>query len=521
MLSAELTCLGIVYLTLGMGTRCAITDLGNSAGTRNVNIVDNLSFGEYQTDLASLELSVDLGFASLTSSTAYTDRTEDNGIISTGLYESIVAGFPPAYGGYPRMTVNAPVTASDEVFTQEVRLVSQGDSKINWILGGFYKDQKRGSTFFDEMFGLNDYFIAAGLGAFTPADPFYHDHPFEFVRTVDFEDIAVFGELSYQITDAWQVTGGVRFFWQDFSQDVRIRFPYCGAYCATDGVDPLGTTEGTISESISDSIFKFNTSYDFHDDLMAYFTFSQGFRHGGANSLPTAGFFAVDPSLIPYEGDSIDNWEVGLKGNLADGTVAYTLSAFRENWDNIQLDAFLSLGIPSVVNGKGARSQGLEFEMQANLSDNMELNFAYAYTDAEIVDNDLVASGFALVPVSEGDAIPGVPKHAFSVFANYTMPLTNGSELLFHADGSYRTEFETTYNPGFVSHAILDGYEVINLVVNWKMDKYVVGLYINNLTNVEAVTAVSTQQAAADPSSSWAYVMRPRTIGISGSYRFD
>ena len=493
-----------------------ISDLVTSDGPKNVHDIDNDSFGEHETDLVSLEATVDMGFATLTSSTAYTEGESDNYINSSGLYYSLEANFG-TYFGFPRITALSPVVATDKVFTQELRLVSQGDSKIDWILGGFYKDQSRKSVFTDTLFGFNDWLIAGGLDFLTPVDPIYNDTPYEFVRSVDFEDIAVFGELGYHITDAWQVTGGIRVFWQDFSQDARIRFPYCSFYCASDGADLLGTTQGISDDSTNDYIFKVNTSYDFHDDHMAYFTFSQGFRHGGANALPTTGPFAVDASLIPYDADEVDNWEVGLKGNLADGKVAYTLSLFRADWDKIQLDAYLGpLLTPSVVNGESARSQGLELEMRASPNENLDLNFSYNFTDAELRDNTLLAD----VPVSKGDAIPGVSEHAFSIFADYTMPLTNGSKLLFHVDGSYRSDFETSFNPAHLSYAKLDGFEVINLALNWSMDKFVVGLYVNNLTNEEGVAAVSTQQAADFLPSAWAFLMRTRTIGISGSYRF-
>ena len=61
---------------------------------------------------------------------------------------------------------------------------------------------------------------------------------------------------------------------------------------------------------------------------------------------------------------------------------------------------------------------------------------------------------------------------------------------------------------------------MINLALNWSMDKFVVGLYVNNLTNEEGVAAVSTGQAADFLPSAWAFLMRTRTIGISSSYRF-
>ncbi|NIB38402.1 TonB-dependent receptor [Pseudomaricurvus alkylphenolicus] len=494
-----------------------ITDLESNNGPEYVHDIDSLSFGEAESDLVSLELSFDLGFATLTSSTAHTEIEVDNSINSTEIYVGIEqdTGF---YSGYPRISTISTVIATDEVFTQEFRLVSQGESNIDWVVGAFHKDQERGSLFADEMVGFNDWLIAGGAAAdpfgYAPvSNPSYVDIPIEIARSVSFKDMALFGELTYHITDQWQLTGGARFFKQDFEQDVRVRLPYCSVWCADDGEDLLGTSTSSSQKDFQDSIFKINTSYQMTEDHMAYFTWSQGFRHGGANAIP----FNEDASLNAYDADTLDNYEVGLKGYLADNSVSYTLSLFRSNWDDIQLDAFVGpLLTPAALNGEGARSQGLELDVKANLSENLVVSVGYTYTDAELTDDAVLAG----VTAEKGDGIPGVSKQGISLFADYTLPLSD-SEIIFHADASYRSDFETSFNSSFGNYAKLDGYEVVNVAVNWITEKFTVGGYINNLTNEEGVTATSTELAGALAESGFAYVMRPRTLGISATYRFE
>ena len=134
---------------------------------------------------------------------------------------------------------------------------------------------------------------------------------------MNFRDVAVFGEVTRHVSDRWQVTGGFRQSWQDFSQDNAIDFNILG-----DGYSIRAASESTFN----DSIFKLNTSYDISDEAMLYFTWSQGFRHGGANGFPTTGPYGVDASLLEYVPDEADNFEVGLKGTSADQRIRYSVA---------------------------------------------------------------------------------------------------------------------------------------------------------------------------------------------------
>ncbi len=490
-----------------------ITNLASYSGPSNESEQERIANHQYETDMLNLEVTADLGFASLTSSTSWTENETDSEIRSSELYRSLDQDLD-LYFGFPRITAYSNVFNQDEIFTQEFRLVSQGDSKVDWIVGAFYKQQDRDGGFDDKLSGYNDWLLAQGFGEFTPVDPAYNDTPAEFVREVDFDDLAVFGELTYHVTDDWQLTAGARYFEQDFEQQVRIRFPYCSLFCAADEEDLLGTTEESSEQDFDDLIFKFNTSYYLNSDHMAYFTFSQGFRHGGANALPLAGTFAVDPQLIPYEADEVDNWEVGLKGYLASQQYSYTLSYFRSDWDNIQLDAFLGLLLmPGAINGESARSQGVEFEIKGNVSERLVASFAYSYTDAQLEDTVDLAG----LPAFSGDSLPGVSEHSLSVFADYTLPLSGGSNVVFHIDASYRSDFETTFNASQPSYAELDGFELVNTSATWNVDQFSVVAFINNLTDEEGVTAVYT---AYYPETAFAFIKRPSTYGLTITYDF-
>ena len=493
-----------------------IEDVETSSGPSNVNEMRSHSTGEITTDLAALEITTDFGFATLTSSTAFTRSESDQQLDVTDLYEALDI-WSGLYFGFPRILGTSSIPSTDDVFTQEIRLVSTTDSSVDWLVGGFYKNQDRDVRFSDTLPGYNDWLIAAGFPEFTPVDPVYNDIPFDFVRAVEFEEIAVFGELTFHVSDRWQITTGARVFWQDFSQDSVLRFPYCSFFCAEDGEDLLGSSFLENDADFQDNIVKLNTSYDISENQMIYATFSQGFRHGGANAFPTTGPFAVDPELQVYKPDELDNFEIGIKGGSSDNRFTYTVAMFRSDWENLQLDTFLGLlASPGVVNGGDARSEGVEISLHGQVSDNFAVDFGYSYTKAELSED----AAFDAIPVFKGDRIPGNSENTFSLSADYTAPLSGGNQLVFHIDASYRSDFQTMYNSLHDNFAELDGYEVINLAVNWQSEDWSVGLFGNNLTNVEGANATQSGRISEAPWSGLAWIMRPRTIGLTVSKDF-
>ena len=476
---------------------------------------------EFETDMVSLEVSVDLGFASLTSATGYSKADQDNAHDVSGLYDAITG----LYFGFPNARIAAPsITSTEaEVVTEELRLVSQGDGPWDWVAGFWYKDQEQTAAFDDKFLGFSTWaadptssgsliaqlygqptvqaFFAAFYGGDTNADPYIQR------RTLKFEEKAVFGELTYHVTDAWQVTAGFRQFWQDFSQDNRIDFSVIG---------PGFTTDEQTSANFNDHILKVNTSYQINDDHMVYFTWAEGFRHGGANGFPIVGPNAVDASLLIYDQDEATNYEIGAKGFLFDGRARYSAAIYRIDWDEPQLDNFLGpLAVPSVLNGNKARTQGIEFEMNAQWTDNLSMTFGYSYTDAELKSGFAVTGGAQVG--NDGERLPGVPKHQISWAANLFQPLNNNSELHYYINGSYRSSINTNFNSTFRDFASLDGFAIVDAGINWNWDKWSIGAFVNNIGNEEALSGVNISRDTFDDTG---WVGRPRHYGITASYSF-
>jgi outer membrane receptor protein involved in Fe transport len=279
-----------------------------------------------------------------------------------------------------------------------------------------------------------------------------------------------------------------------------------------------GATAAQNDAEFDDQLFKFNASYDVNESTMVYFTWSEGFRHGGANSFPTAGFAGVDPSFITFEPDEATNLEVGVKGSIG-GSSRYSLAVYQINWDQIQLDVYAgALGIPGVINGDEATSQGFEFEIFSQLSDELSLDFGIGYTSAEISKDAGLLNFSDAIIAADGDPLPGVPELQFSVNLDYYHSLDGSGELHYNLNGSYRSSAETNFNENFGNYTELDAFSKWNASLTWKNNAVAVTAFVRNLTDEAGLTGVQNGRSAY---SHVGFIGRPRSIGVRVSYNFD
>ena len=486
---------------------------------------------ESNVDSVALDIEWDFGFGTMTSATSYYEVSEDSVNDITGDMEvtqseggTSIMNF---YFYYPRVTHRGDVVVRNDGFAQEVRFVTDWDRRWNVVLGAFYQDMKADIHLSDFTPGLSAWDQSVFYYGFN-----HTTHPdliFDFDRQVQFEDLAVFGEFSYQITDMWQVTGGVRAFFQELEIDLLQRLPFCGPYCANDLTELAGTTSITdMKEEVDDQIFKVNTSFDVNENTMVYFTWAEGFRRGGANSVPIAGSIASLPEFQTYKPDQVTNYEAGIKGRLWDNRMSYTLAGFFIEWEDLQFDAFTPGFVPAVFNGSEAESIGIELELDAQINEALSVNLGYAYTDAEasadkeIIDLDL--GGGQLVSsnqVFDGDPVPNVPEHMLTLGLDYTQPLTIGNSwaLNWHVDGSFRDEAQTTFNSLAENYFTVDSFWLWNGSVTLSADNWDLGLFVRNIGDEEGITG-GQGAAFSGTRGQFFYTARPRTVGLSFNYRF-
>jgi iron complex outermembrane recepter protein len=479
-----------------------------------------------RVDLGSLVATVDVGFATFTSATSgYETRTmgtQDN------TYQWYIPGgtnFLTYYNNYPRTIAVEQNTILGKGFVQELRLVSNGTHTFDYVIGAFFEKQTQDTVQNQWFPGIQQYYAAIGAQS---ANPQFGDQTLNITMDTKFFDRALFGELTWHITPAWQLTGGMRYYSQSFDVNFSETLPFCGSYC--------GNSNGAFfvynAQDKKGPLYKLNTSYDFSSNMKAYLTFSEGFRRGGATGLPEQGIYASLPQYFTYAPDFARNYEVGIKGSTAESRLAYVADLFLVNLDDFQFNSFSPSGLPSVYNGSKARSKGGEVQLTARITSRVTASLAYSYTNASVVEAtniyDLPAFGgpgstpVLAVSIPEGTRLPGVPKSVVNIAVDYRVPLgSSGWTTDLHADGVYRTSAPGAIPGVYVSGWTMESAKIINAGITFDNGRRLaLDIFGTNLTSDPAISGAVGVQGLPLNTLHYVTVTRPRTIGLSARYRF-
>ena len=280
-------------------------------------------------------------------------------------------------------------------------------------------------------------------GGIRPSLNPYPDLSFTLDRHVTFTDFALFNETSYHFTDKWQATAGARIFWQHYDQTLDQTLPMCGPFCSESGTDPTGLTADSQAKGFRSQIFKFNTSYEIAAHTLIYATWSEGFRRGGVNALPTGPcYYCETPALLTYRPDKAYNTEIGIKGSWGGGS-SYTFTLYNIDWQDPQIEAAtVTGGFEYVTNGNTARSRGAEGELTLPVSDSTKLELGYSYTDA-ILTSGFNAASSQTSSASPGNACRGSRSSRSRRPSNIPYRSIDTREFHAHLDASYRSDFWT------------------------------------------------------------------------------
>jgi outer membrane receptor protein involved in Fe transport len=247
----------------------------------------------------------------------------------------------------------------------------------------------------------------------------------------------VFGEMSFNLTDKWSVTGGARWFEFDRSEVESFEVPL--GLPVFDGGE---LAEPTASSGTDDDVvMKFATQYRFDDDRMLYALYSEGFRLGGKNSARAAAAGVVPET---YKPDVLENYELGFKTQWLDDRLLLNVSLFFMEWSDIQLAGDTSESDPwwlrGTFNGGKAEQKGVELQAEWRLSDRFSLELGGFKADPEFSESFITPNGD---PVEKGWAMPDSPEEKLWAAVEYRVPgfLIQDGEFWTRLSYSYQGEF--------------------------------------------------------------------------------
>ena len=483
-----------------------------------------------ELDIYNLTIEYGFSWADLVASSSWfkrdTLRISDLGGLIPAIDQIFApAGFGPFNSAFTDEAINA------EAFTQEIRLVSNGEGPWQWTAGVFYKDHEHQFAFnglsdpvvpgaavtptaaFFQMLFLEG--CVLGVPVSPPgcsADQMSRIVPISDLYTFDtqgtIEQMAVFGEVSYDINEQWQILLGARVFSEE-----RDSFHDDG------GLFPLLLAQNLparyVTKGDEDVVSpKLTLKYQANDDLMFYGTYSEGFRSGGQND-----FFSILPGAVEsYDSETLTNYEFGVKNQLLGGRVAISAAVYYMEWEDIQLNVIEGPGGLSEAadNAGDASSTGIDFEMQALLAEGLDLSIGATLVEAETEDNlELpTALGAPGIPVPAGTRLPGVAEKSFNAALNYRFPLSDALTGMARLSYSYTDGALSTLSSSLVSPS----YSIVNLRVGVESENWQLALFSNNLLDEEIVYHASVFQ------SPWVgaenTVGRPRTVGLNVRFSF-
>jgi len=487
---------------------------------------------ERDAQLVSLDIEWDLGFATLTSSTSSYEHNGDGWRDNTSLWvtdrnSGFDNWFALLYPGNPRPVAHVSAGFEEEAVVQEFRLVSNSsDSNMDWTIGAYYMDQDRKVTNFSYLLGLNEYGDACtALGAAcTTGGQWWMGAPlseidFYYDRRENFTDLALYGEVTWHIQDNWHITAGARWFDNELTNDTALDFPLFAGV-----VVPFTNFP---SQKEDDVQLKLNVAWDISDSMMAYGTYSEGFRRGGANAIPTTGFFAeLNPETVMfYEADTVQNYEIGIKGTT--DRIRYSADVYYVDWADPQLNTATAWwGFFMAQNGESAATTGIEVEAQILLTDNLQLDLGYGHVKAELTA-DVIQPQTGGVVATDGSRLPGTAENTATAALRHNMELSSGLGLETRLSVYYQSDSVNSITPKL--EAAFGGFSLWNLQTTLSSDNWSASLYIKNLGDEKAVTGnypshyMSTDTGTFENyygNNQREYLATPRTIGMALKYNF-
>ena len=386
------------------------------------------------------------------------------------------------------------------IVSQELRLASNGTGRLGWLAGVYLFKETHDMNF---KLGLP---AVSGILAGTTADNFVSQKR---------KGGAVFGQVSYEFAENWELTAGVR------ASEEKIRATRFNEL-SIPALGAVFTNESDKKETYEDVSPMASLSYRVNEGLTLYATVAQGYKAGGFEKVPTT---FVELSSVDSEKSL--NTEVGVKGIAFDSRFQYSLTAFQIDIDDMQLMAIVDvMNIPQVVidNAGASKSRGFEAEFSARFNENFSLGGNLGYTDTEF-DEYVDAAGID----RRGQPFPGVPELMAGMTADLRMPLDRPDTDLFallrwrYIDDRFRPigDQELPGDP----NTNLPGYHIVDLHAGIEMGDIRAALYATNLFDEFVVlnrhNASFVGSDGSDPALVLNHVGAPRTFGVRLDYRWQ
>ncbi|TXH70937.1 MAG: TonB-dependent receptor [Lysobacteraceae bacterium] len=502
-----------------------------------------------------------LGGATLTSITGSRDWRSINGIDFDYSSADLLYRNPQESDNFSRF----------KTFSQEIRLAGSTD-KVDWLFGLFYADEdlKRNEAYrvgsaYEPYLSIAVLSRINPLLGTSPTAPLFYSQasgrPFGTVFAghsaadryhQDSTSLALFTNNTWHVSDALDLTLGLRYTREDKEVDSSYSNPNGGLGCAAMRANPAQVVAALVARGLTVAQASaaapqvvafgclpwtnvlhngrathqereekewsgtFKAAYRWNEHLMTYFSAARGYKAGGFNldrvqsnnglSSGVAGIVPVNDTSFP--GEFVDSFELGAKTTWLGGNLLFNATLFHQEYSDFQLNSFLGTSfvvrsIPKVT------SQGLDADLLWKNGGWM-FQGGLTYADTQYGDDPLPDADLALLP---GNTASFAPKWAVTGSVGYDWDIGERLKARFNVGAKYMSEYNT--GSDLDPPKVQDAYTLMNarFAIGSRDDRWGLELWSQNLTYAEYM------QVAFDAplqTGSWnAFLAPPRTVGLT------
>jgi iron complex outermembrane recepter protein len=423
---------------------------------------------------------------------------------------------PIDFDALPSIDVDVPAIYRNKQFSQELQLLVD-TGRLSGLVGAYYLDADAQTVFDVRLYTTGAALSLPGLTALTQGD-------------VGTKTWAIFGDFTFDITDQFAVSVGLRYTDDRRHSKVLRQTLINGGSPTFGGAGPFIGRTGTVIATTSnfdgkrkDTAFtpRASLSWKPNDDHNIYLSYSRGFKGGGfdprgqsgsAPDLNGNGIREADEiyDYMAFDPETVDSYELGWKGSAMDKRLRWALALFQADYKDVQVPGSAGgviNGVPTFIgvttNAGKARFRGLELESAFRIGEDLAaagdrfiVSGSLGYLDAEyrefltVVAYDRVTGAPLPLPlevdVADYRKVQNTPKWTASGTVDYDVPVGSG-RLNINSTLSYRSksqQFELAV-PGLDQK----GFALLDASIVWRSDRWTVGLHGKNLTDTRYKTA--------------------------------
>jgi outer membrane receptor protein involved in Fe transport len=505
---------------------------------QNFNRTSNGDFSENDTENLTFQFDYDIGEHTLTGVTGWVSYEFD---------ELCDCDFSSA------VVIDAPLEEEYEQFSQELRLTSPGGETIDYIVGAFYQTSELDSGDVTNV-PVGSILEPAVNGRLPGAGTAIAGTGGTRTFTQDTDLWAVFGQMTWNISDSWRLTVGARYTEEEKDGARKLVLTNSdGTPVADPGQEGLALFvygqlfniemfDHDLKGSRDEESFTplVTVQWDVNDDIMTYFTASTGFKSGGYDSRGNVVPGTTDPRVadptkgsFEYEEEEATSFEIGAKTRLFDNSVELNMAAFYTTYDDLQVSIFDgTLGFV-VDNAAEADIMGFEMDGRWAATERLTIYGSLAWIDFEFQDFEngqcnwternqpsCIENGTISY---EGRTNQYVADWSGTLSADYWFEIGDSMELRTTLDLVYSDEYFPSQNldPTIVQ----DSYTKVNarIALSSNDGSWEIAVLGRNLTDEEVITyanPIPLAQSTFSSLSHYAFLERPRNIAVQAVYRF-